>query len=263
MLDTFHRLSVQRLRDLAHLLRTSTSVPPTTNALQQVAGTQHGGELSTSVRQLIEDGWTSPQLATVADAMVDARADSDAISKSIDLVLSGPDVPNVATRDTAAVMPALLSEALEEVLLVGYVIRNARQLFAPLAARLASGEGLNVWCCLDIGRERNDTSDSIDIVQRFARDFRERYWPWEPRAAVYYDPRSLQPHGPTRSSMHAKCVIIDRKAALITSTNFTEAAQIRNIECGVIVRDGRFAARIAAYFEGLRATQQLLRCRVD
>src|ERR1044072_7307094 len=61
-----------------------------------------------------------------------------------------------------------------------------------------------------------------------------------------------------RSSLHAKCVAIDRRVSLITSANFTEAAQQRNIEAGVIVRYPLFVERLVGYFEGLRASGQLV-----
>ena len=51
--------------------------------------------------------------------------------------------------------------------------------------------------------------------------------------------------------MHAKCLVVDRRTAFVTSANFTEAAQTRNIEAGMVVRSESFAARIANYFEGL------------
>ena len=37
----------------------------------------------------------------------------------------------------------------------------------------------------------------------------------------------------------------------MTSANFTEAAQERNIEAGVVVRSPRFAARLADHFDAL------------
>lgn len=176
----------------------------------------------------------------------------------MDLVLSGPDVDGIPTRDTQAVMHALLAEAREEVLLVGYVIHNAESLLKPLAERMAVNQNLRVRFCIDVRRDRNDTSSSQEIKNRFIKDFKARHWPWEPRPSVFYDPRSLEPWGSKRSSLHAKCLVIDRETALVTSANFTEAAQQRNIEAGVIVRDGHFAARIAEYFVGLCDTGHLL-----
>jgi phosphatidylserine/phosphatidylglycerophosphate/cardiolipin synthase-like enzyme len=57
-----------------------------------------------------------------------------------------------------------------------------------------------------------------------------------------------------------KCVVVDRRVALLTSANFTEAAQQRNIEAGVVARCGQLAERLAGYFAGLRASGKLARC---
>jgi phosphatidylserine/phosphatidylglycerophosphate/cardiolipin synthase-like enzyme len=54
-----------------------------------------------------------------------------------------------------------------------------------------------------------------------------------------------------RSCLHAKCVVVDRRVAFVTSANFTEAAQTRNIEVGALIRCERFAARLAVHFETL------------
>ena len=51
--------------------------------------------------------------------------------------------------------------------------------------------------------------------------------------------------------MHAKVVIIDDTAALITSANFTAAAQTRNIEAGLLLRNSPHVARLLNYFDGL------------
>jgi len=67
----------------------------------------------------------------------------------------------------------------------------------------------------------------------------DRAWP-----EIYFDPRSL--HRPAvsnlggdtkqRAVLHAKCVVIDGRTAFVSSANFTEAAQERTIEVGVLVR---------------------------
>ncbi len=45
----------------------------------------------------------------------------------------------------------------------------------------------------------------------------------------------------------------------MTSANFSEAAQMNNIEAGVVVRGARFARALAGQFEGLVARGALLR----
>jgi len=62
-----------------------------------------------------------------------------------------------------------------------------------------------------------------------------------------------------RTSLHAKCVIIDRSKALVSSANFTEAAQVRNIEVGVLIKSPRFAGQLADHFLSLADSGALKR----
>jgi phosphatidylserine/phosphatidylglycerophosphate/cardiolipin synthase-like enzyme len=50
---------------------------------------------------------------------------------------------------------------------------------------------------------------------------------------------------------------------LVTSANFTQAAQEKNIEVGVLVRDPGFVGRLAGYFDGLLAGALLQRCLLE
>jgi phosphatidylserine/phosphatidylglycerophosphate/cardiolipin synthase-like enzyme len=169
-----------------------------------------------------------------------------------ELVLSGPDVPGVPTEDTAAAFQTLVQEAQQEILLVGYAVYGGDRIFEPLAERMRVNPGLRVTFCLDIARKIGDTSLDSEVVQRYAHEFRQKHWPWETIPELYYDPRALAITSMARASLHAKCVVVDRKAALITSANFTEAAQYRNIELGLLVHHAPIARRIADYFEGLQ-----------
>lgn len=228
-------------------------------AVSQLAGTATGN-VERCLQSLRDSGMPSEQIAVVAEAIADTR---DAVvdpTRGIELVLSGPDVPGVPTGDTAAAMRTLISEATQEILLVGYAIHNAHSLLEPLAAKMAANESLCVTFCLDIPRKLGDTSLESEIVRRFARDFREKHWPWPGLPRLFYDPRSLSGNPEHRSSLHAKCIVADRSAALITSANFTQAAQHRNIEVGLLVRHPTLAARLACYFEGLIDTGQLVTC---
>src|SRR6185295_9900188 len=107
------------------------------------------------------------------------------------------------------------------------------------------------------------TSLSSEIVRRFAQEFREKHWPWPQLPELFYDPRSLSESTDKRSSLHAKCVVVDRRVALVTSANFTVAAQHRNIEAGVIVRYQPFVERVVGFFDGLRESNQLITCRLE
>ena len=111
--------------------------------------------------------------------------------------------------------------------------------------------GLKVRLFLDVHRQPTDTTLDAELFARFARRFRENEWPGNRLPEVFYDPRSLNLDAEKRSSLHAKCVVVDKQVAFVSSANFTEAAQVRNIEAGVLVRSARFASRLAHHFEAL------------
>ena len=206
---------------------------------------------------------TSMQMAVVADAIADARESAVDPARLLELVISGPDVSGIPTSDTAATMRTLIGEAAQRLLLVGYAVHNAKALFEPLASRMAANKSLRVTFCLDISRRLGDTSLDSEIVRRFARDFREKHWPWPDLPELFYDSRSLSDNPEQRSSLHAKCVVADRTTALITSANFTQAAQRRNIEVGLLVRHAALVERLACYLDGLIDSGQLVTCRLE
>ena len=110
--------------------------------------------------------------------------------------------------------------------------------------------GLDVALLLNIQRRRGDTTVAEQLVRRFTDRFWGTDWPGASRPRVYYDPRSLEPEGPT-SVLHAKAVVTDYESVFVTSANLTEAAFDRNIEMGLLVRDRALAASVTSHFRAL------------
>jgi phosphatidylserine/phosphatidylglycerophosphate/cardiolipin synthase-like enzyme len=54
-----------------------------------------------------------------------------------------------------------------------------------------------------------------------------------------------------RASWHAKCVVVDDEVAFITSANFTDWAQERNVEAGALVRGRHFSSQLRMQFDSL------------
>ncbi len=208
-------------------------------------------------------GMTTGQIAILLAAVAEATERAVDPGRLLDLVISGPDVPGVPTGDTAAAMWSLVESAQAEVLLVGYAVHNGQKVFGRLAERMKQNPDLRVTLCLDIARPYGDSSLASQVVARFVRQFRTEHWPWREVPALYYDPRSLDAGLDRRSCLHAKCVVVDRREALVTSANFTEAAQQRNVEVGVVIRHAPVAERLANYFGALMATGQLQRCALS
>lgn len=260
MRNPLYNLSVVTLRALAASLRNgSLAMGLSRHALAQLIGPQ-----ATPVHECLEElhkqGMTPVHIALMLEAIAQTREDMADPQLLFELVLSGPEVPGVPTADTAATLQTLIENAESEVLLVGYTVHNGKKLFKRLAERMDSVPGLQVVFCLDIARKPTDTSLAGEIVRRFARDFAIKHWPGTRQPEVFYDPRALAETWEERASLHAKCIIVDRRTAIVTSANFTEAAQSKNIEAGVLIRYGPFVTRLTAYFEGLRNAGLLLQC---
>lgn len=261
-LEPLLRLPPGALRSLAASLADGLLAEAITLAgVEQAAGTE-AAAVAAVLRDFIADGYSPRHLATVVAGIAAAAERVPKPTSLFDLVLSGPDLPGVPTADTAAVMRTLVLQAEREVILVGYAVHDGRRIFEPLARRMQDIPALAVTFCLDIQRAWNDPTPPADLVARFARDFRQRHWPWPTLPALYYDPRSLET-GDARASLHAKCVIVDRSHALVTSANFTDAAQRKNYEVGILTRHRPTAERLADYFSGLCSRNILARCPLD
>jgi phosphatidylserine/phosphatidylglycerophosphate/cardiolipin synthase-like enzyme len=62
-------------------------------------------------------------------------------------------------------------------------------------------------------------------------------------------PRSVADEEPVRSSLHAKCVVVDAERVFVSSANFTEAGQQRSIEVGLSIRSEWLAKRLIRHFK--------------
>ena len=118
---------------------------------------------------------------------------------------------------------------------------------------------LEVRLLLNVARPPRDWRDESEFVREFAQKFRREHWPGSRRPAVYYDPRSLKSKVAERAVLHAKCVIVDDRRALVTSANLTGAALYRNVEAGVLVDDPAFAQQLRRQFDALVEARQVRR----
>ena len=190
-------------------------------------------------------------LAALLELLAGERERVAAARGSINLVWTGPEVEGMHNRETGAVVRELFSSAKRSVLAVGYAIHQGKDVFAALAASMDRDPSLEVRMVVDIQRAWGDTTVEHDLVARFANEFRRDKWPGSTLPAVFYDPRSLALDTEQRSSMHAKCLVVDRSVALVTSANFTAAAQQRNFELGLLVRDADLAGTVWDHFDAL------------
>jgi phosphatidylserine/phosphatidylglycerophosphate/cardiolipin synthase-like enzyme len=215
-------------------------------------------QAAAALHELWASGMASAHIALLLSSIAAERRQAESERQRIDLVATGPDTA-LGARDTAVVVRDLFLGAKASVLAVGFAVHGGRQVFSTLAERLDLDPTLDVVLCLDIARAPGNTSADAAILARFAEHFRTKEWPGKRLPRIYYDPRSLRA-GPTgRTSLHAKCIVIDQARALVTSANFTEAAHQRNIELGLLVVMPDVAALIARHFEAMIAQGVLVR----
>ena len=249
----------QSLSKLADLLDSGLLVPPfTALGLQGFVPQSHAAPISALLNELAHRTDSPGQIGLVLRSFTTGRRLSQNPSNTIDVVVSGPDVTSTA-RATGVVMRQMFNAARERVLAVGFAIHQGSSVFQTLAERLDSSEQLKAILCVDVRREPTSTSREDRIIARFSRNFVENEWPGRRLPQVFYDPRSLTARGPTRSALHSKCVVVDGGEALVTSANFTEAAQERNIELGLLVRSPEVARQVEDHFYSLIQNGHLAR----
>ncbi len=193
----------------------------------------HVAQLETFVDQ----GISAPLLA---GALMGAAARGGVEPRAPDLVWSGPDVGAATGRLTPSAVVDLLDGAASEILLVGYAVHDEPRVSAALHAAALRG---------------------VDITLLLERPLDNRHYrgPRAPfqglRARRLCWPADQRPPG---ASLHAKLLVVDRRAALVGSANITGAALDLNLECGVILH-GPTAARLHQHVDALTAAGHLHR----
>ncbi len=174
-----------------------------------------------------------------------------------ELILTGPEVEDIATRDTRVVVRELFEAARRSVLIVGYAFYRSAEIFEPLASRMAGHANLEVRIVVNVHPKRG--RPAATIVDEFAVEFFRTCWPFHPLPEVYYDPSSLKGPKSGLASVHAKLIVVDRRWVYLGSANFTRAAFQRNLEAGIRMRDRRLAEVLVTYFDRLIQGGQLRR----
>jgi phosphatidylserine/phosphatidylglycerophosphate/cardiolipin synthase-like enzyme len=258
MTGRFRKISDGDLREIALAIRSGRLAPPyTTVALQRIVSGDVTA-LAADLQSLSQSGFDADQVAVALELLRADRRARPPIEDVVELVTTGPEVPGIANRDTSVVVRELFANARESVLVAGYAVYQGQRVFQALADRMVEVPGLKVQMFLDIQRGHGDTTAAPELIRRFAARFRSDQWPKDrPLPRVFTDPRSLETAPERRASLHAKCVVVDEKEVFVSSANFTEAAQRRNLEIGLLVHSELVAVRLVRFFDRLLAEGRL------
>ncbi len=255
MIEALLDLPIHRRKQLSSALESGLLAPPySAAALRSVLGMHEGGEGTVgALLELERLGIGGPAAA----AWIRTVDEATSRTPRPDLVWSGPEVPGLHARDTRRVYEELLGSAERSIWASTYAFFDGPKAFEVLARRMDAKPDLSVTLLLNIQRKKGDTSAADQLVRRFADHFWKSDWPGAARPRVFYDPRAVEPDGPS-GVLHAKAVVADDEVVFVTSANLTEAALDRNIEIGLLVRDRGLAASVSTHFRVL-IERELLR----
>lgn len=256
-------VSTDDLAQLADCLRSGTLRAPLTAIALEHAGL---GYLKPSLQAFY--GLDANALGLLVEAVQSERRQKT--DSKLDLVWSGTDAGPSYARYTKLVIPELIAGARRHITIAGYSFDHGAAVF-DLLHEAITARNVSVRFFLDIqqlqarleqqlGKERRRTrlqplkQARLAGAEAYAREvisiFLELHWPFEgARPELFYDPRTAEPH--SLASLHAKCLIVDHERALITSANFTDRGQTRNIEVGVLIHDKNYAVALERQWSNL------------
>jgi phosphatidylserine/phosphatidylglycerophosphate/cardiolipin synthase-like enzyme len=250
-------VSAAALRALAAAFRNGQLVSPTSSfAVLKVASCP--SRLADDLQRLSAEGLSGRHLSMLLTLAADAVEAKMMRETAAELVWSGPESLYAHCRDTLVVLDELFSSAERTVLVSTYVVHQPDRVFATLGARLDAVPSLTAKLFVNIERRIGDTRLESILINEYARVLGDR-WPGKRRPGVYFDPRGLSIDDDVRASWHAKCVVVDDAVAFVTSANFTEWAQQRNVEAGALIRSRHFATQLRSQLESLIASQRVTR----
>ena len=255
MTHPLRRLGRSALVGLAEALSAGRLAPPFGRAA--VAALVPDAEVAavlSALEELSADGMAPRHIARTLALLAEERAAYQQLEDRVQLVWSPPELDQVDARDTGVVVAELFRAAAVSVRIVSFALdegAKAEVLFGELAARMDAEPALDVRVYANIHRKHLDETPAPVLVRQFAARLRGQIWPGQRLPQVFYDPRSLEIEHRRRAVLHAKCVVVDQRWTFLTSANFTEAAQVRNIEAGVLLDDRRVAERVQRQLDAL------------
>ena len=261
MKEALLSLSPNELRTLAASLRSGRlCIPYSASGLGRYIASPLASSVSADLQAMAGIGMQPAAIAYSLELLASNRSENSGVGDLIDLVLSGPQVAGAEHRDTSVVVSDLFRTAEETIVVAGYAVYQGEKVFHALVDRMSELPALKVRMYLDIQRKPGDTSSAPEIVRRFVHRFRSEEWPMgKPCPEIFYDPRALSPDRSKRAALHAKCVVADSRDVFVSSANFTEAAQERNVEVGLLLHSPSVAVRLTHFFTALCETGNFLR----
>ncbi len=264
MVSTLAQLSDRSLRSLLEAIAAGRlSLPFSSLTLAQLVPQCQLSAIKDELDRLQNLGLSGPLLIEWIRTLLQEREQRSSSSGQLELVMTGPEPPGAMIRDTGVVVRQMFFNATQSIWICGYAVYQGQEVFQSLAHRMTQLPDLHVRMFLNIQRPHGDNSPREHLVAKFRQRFKETQWPPDARLPeIYFDPRSLETNDSGKSAcLHAKFVITDSRQVFVSSANFTEAAQERNIEAGILLQHPAIAVELQHHFQALLDHEKLTKLK--
>jgi phosphatidylserine/phosphatidylglycerophosphate/cardiolipin synthase-like enzyme len=250
-LDAFGRLRLGDLETLARAIAKHRLMFPVTAATLRAANLEAFVPLASILAP-----FDAAALETFVQVLIAERMRHADEHRTAEVVWTGPQTQHGQARSTAVVVRDLFRSAEREVFVAGYSFEGGKTVLEPLVIAMRE-RGVAVRMVIDASQTPVYGQPPQDkVLRKTLEAFLGEVWTFgRPLPEVVYDPRTLlrEPTAEARPSfapvsMHAKCIVIDRKRVLVGSANFTARGHRRNIEVGLCLDDPIVAEDVLAPF---------------
>jgi len=231
-----------QLEEIASRLPTLGAKPLREAVMRLGTSSRARERLGALVDALAENASVSSEAVALALRASGRTAERLAAEQRFEIAWTGPGTETVPLRRVDQVLYELVETSKKGVLLVSYAAYKAEKAMESL--RRAAERGVRVELVMELSQQSGGkiAFDSVDEIRANVPQARIFYWPLEKRPA-----NESRRYG----SMHAKCLVVDGEAALISSANLTDNALELNMELGLLIRGGTIPARLAEHFNQL------------
>ncbi|MGG7643910.1 DISARM system phospholipase D-like protein DrmC [Rhodovulum sp. YNF3179] len=214
-----------------------------------VADATTGWAISVGARQRISRLETAAANAKVTNSMLAGLLVGAAhayhrekAEEVVELVLTGPSTPIVATRRTESALLQVIDSANSSLFLTSFVAYDVAPVLRAL--KLAIKRGVEVALVLE-SSEKHGGEVSFDVIGKMRSAL--------PGAQVFFWKEKAPEF--TGGKVHAKVAVADRKLCFVSSANLTGHAFEKNIEAGVLIEGGDTPRRLEEHLEALVTTR--------
>ncbi|GAK12352.1 DISARM system phospholipase D-like protein DrmC [Geomicrobium sp. JCM 19039] len=201
---------------------------------------------SESIIQLISAWEQQPSISAkeIAAALKSASITSHKSIKRqglIELVWTGPPTDMVPVRQTEQVLNEVIDLAKIRIFIVSFVAYEVSSIVNSL--KRAVERNVRIDVLLEVSDEQGGrvSYDSINLMKEMIPHVNIYIWD-------QYEKKSSEQY---LGAVHPKCAVSDGKLAFITSANLTKAAMEKNMELGVLIKDGKVPEKLDLHLKAL------------